>query len=177
MAAKGAQLPGAELPEGLADHLGRGLAQQPQHLPVRPLVLELQPRAGTLEGPIEGTSCRPIRRTQEAGWLVLTCLTERFREPDAYRDRDVVSGYRFRGRVELATGAVAEETVFPLASWMATRTAGIVLPALVATGAWVKVSLRKRWFWSNACVTDGSRIHVTCRMAAASGVCTTNVWP
>jgi hypothetical protein len=64
-------------------------------------------RAGTLEGPIEGTSCRPIRRTQEAGWLVLTCLTERFREPDAYRDRDVVSGYRFRGRVELATGAVA----------------------------------------------------------------------
>jgi hypothetical protein len=64
-------------------------------------------RAGTLDGPIGRTSCRPVRRTQEAGWLVLTCLAERFRETDAYRDRDIVSGYRFRARVELATGAVA----------------------------------------------------------------------
>ena len=31
-------------------------------------------RAGILEGTIERTSCRPVRRTQEAGWLVLTCL-------------------------------------------------------------------------------------------------------
>jgi hypothetical protein len=64
-------------------------------------------RAGTLDGPIEQTSCRPLRRSQDAGSLVLTCLAEQFREADAYRDRDVVSGYRFRARVDLATGAVA----------------------------------------------------------------------
>jgi hypothetical protein len=64
-------------------------------------------RAGALDGPIEGTSCRPVRRTQEAGSLVVTCLAEQFREERAYRDRDVVSGYRFRARVDLATGAVA----------------------------------------------------------------------
>jgi hypothetical protein len=64
-------------------------------------------RAGTLEGPIERTSCRPVRRSQEAGSLVLTCLAEQFREGDAYLDRDVVSGYRFRARVKLSTGAVA----------------------------------------------------------------------
>lgn len=64
-------------------------------------------RAGTLEGPIGRTSCRPIRRTQEAGSLVLTCLAEQFREGDAYLDRDVVSGYRFRARFIYATGAVA----------------------------------------------------------------------
>jgi hypothetical protein len=64
-------------------------------------------RAGTLDGPVEQTSCRPVRRSQEAGWLVLTCLAEQFREADAYGDRDVVSGYRFRARVDLATGAVA----------------------------------------------------------------------
>jgi hypothetical protein len=63
--------------------------------------------AGTLDGPIEQTSCRPVRRTQEAGSLVFTCLAEQFREADAYRDRDVVSGYRFRARVKLATGATA----------------------------------------------------------------------
>jgi hypothetical protein len=61
-------------------------------------------RSGTLEGPVEGTSCRPVSRTQEAGWLVVTCLAERFREADAYRERDIVSGYRFRARVNLATG-------------------------------------------------------------------------
>jgi hypothetical protein len=64
-------------------------------------------RAGTLEGPIERTSCRAVRNTQEPGFLVLTCLAEQFRKEDAYRDRDVVSGYRFRARVDLATGAVA----------------------------------------------------------------------
>jgi hypothetical protein len=63
--------------------------------------------AGTLEGPIERTSCRPVRRTQEAGSLVLTCLAEQFRETGAYLGRDVVSGYRFRARVIYATGAVA----------------------------------------------------------------------
>jgi hypothetical protein len=63
--------------------------------------------AGTLDGPVERTSCRPVRRTQEAGALVLTCLAEQFRHPGAYLDRDVVSGYRFRARVIYATGAVA----------------------------------------------------------------------
>jgi hypothetical protein len=64
-------------------------------------------RAGTLEGPIERTSCRPVRRSQEAGALVLTCLAQQFREGSAYLDRDIVSGYRFRARVIYATGAVA----------------------------------------------------------------------
>jgi hypothetical protein len=64
-------------------------------------------REGTLDGPIEQTSCRTLRRTQERGWLVFTCLAEQFRETDAYRDRDIISGYRFRARVNLATGAVA----------------------------------------------------------------------
>jgi hypothetical protein len=64
-------------------------------------------QAGTLDGPIERTSCRPIQRSQEEGALVLTCLAEEFREADAYRDRDIVSGYRFRARVIYATGAVA----------------------------------------------------------------------
>jgi hypothetical protein len=64
-------------------------------------------RAGSLGGPIEGTSCRPVRHTQEAGALVLTCLAEHFREEGAYLERDIVGGYRFRARVDLATGAVA----------------------------------------------------------------------
>jgi hypothetical protein len=64
-------------------------------------------RAGTLKGPIGRTSCRSVRRTQEAGALVLTCLAEEFREVHAYRNRDIVSGYRFRARVIYATGAVA----------------------------------------------------------------------
>jgi hypothetical protein len=64
-------------------------------------------RAGTLKGPIGRTSCRPVRRPQEAGSLVLSCLAEQFREAGAYRDRDIVSGYRFRARVIYATGQVA----------------------------------------------------------------------
>jgi hypothetical protein len=63
-------------------------------------------RAGTLEGPVDGTSCRPLRRSDgdplHAGF---TCLVERGRRREAYRDRDIVLGYRFRARVELASGA------------------------------------------------------------------------
>ena len=43
-------------------------------------------------------------------------------------------------KVEDLTGS-AEVTVFPLASWMATRTAGVIgLPALVVTGTCAKAS-------------------------------------
>lgn len=64
-------------------------------------------RAGTLEGPIEGTTCRPVRQRQKAGAVVLTCLAEQFREGHAYRGRDLLSGYRFRARVIYSSGAVA----------------------------------------------------------------------
>ncbi len=62
-------------------------------------------RAGTLEGPVSETSCRPLRRSDgdplHAGF---TCLAERGRRGEAYRGRDIVLGYRFRARVKLATG-------------------------------------------------------------------------
>jgi hypothetical protein len=63
-------------------------------------------RAGALNGPIDDTSCRPLRRGDgdplHAGF---TCLVERGRRGDAYRGRDIVLGYRFRARVELASGS------------------------------------------------------------------------
>ena len=62
--------------------------------------------AGTLDGPIAGVSCRPLRRSDgdplHAGF---TCLVERGRRGEAYRGRDIVLGYRFRAQVELASGA------------------------------------------------------------------------
>jgi hypothetical protein len=62
--------------------------------------------AGTLDGPVGDTSCRPLRRSDgdplHAGF---TCLVERGRRGEAYRGRDIVLGYRFRARVELASGA------------------------------------------------------------------------
>jgi hypothetical protein len=62
--------------------------------------------AGTLEGPVGGTSCRPLRRRDgdplHAGF---TCLVERGRREGAYRGRDIVLGYRFRARVELGSGS------------------------------------------------------------------------
>ena len=52
---------------------------------------------------------------------------------------------------------MAEVTVFPLASWMATRTAGIGLPALVVTGACVKASCVASPAWAVAVNgTDGT---------------------
>jgi hypothetical protein len=63
-------------------------------------------RAGTLDGPVGDTSCRPLRRRDgdplHAGF---TCLVERGRREGAYRGRDIVLGYRFRARVELRSGA------------------------------------------------------------------------
>jgi hypothetical protein len=62
--------------------------------------------AGTLDGPVGDTSCRPLRREDgdpvHAGF---TCLVERGRREAAYRGRDIVLGYRFRARVELESGA------------------------------------------------------------------------
>jgi hypothetical protein len=63
-------------------------------------------RAGALDGPVAGTSCRPLRRSDgDPGHAGFTCLVERGRRGDAYRGRDIVLGYRFRARVELASGA------------------------------------------------------------------------
>jgi hypothetical protein len=62
--------------------------------------------SGTLDGPVGHTSCRPVRRRDgDPAHAVYTCLVERARRGGAYRDRDIVIGYRFRARVELATGA------------------------------------------------------------------------
>jgi hypothetical protein len=64
--------------------------------------------AGDLDGPIGATTCEPIaHRSRQPGFLVVTCLAARGTHQGVYRDRALVSGYRFRARVELATGAVA----------------------------------------------------------------------
>jgi hypothetical protein len=64
--------------------------------------------AGKLEGPIAATTCRPVLGRQPgAGALVLTCLVQRGEQVGIYRGRALVRGYRFRGRVNLATGAAA----------------------------------------------------------------------
>ena len=41
----------------------------------------------------------------------------------------------------------------------------------------VKLKVARRWFMSNACVTEPSRISVTLLMLAASAVCTEKCWP
>jgi hypothetical protein len=65
---------------------------------------ERRVRDGRLEGPVGPTSCRPIRPQREPGTIAFTCLAERGGERGAYRDRALVSGYRFRGRADRATG-------------------------------------------------------------------------
>jgi hypothetical protein len=60
--------------------------------------------AGTLEGPIGNTACERITRTgEDPRYATFTCLVERG-ERGTYRGRDLLLGYRFRGRVELASG-------------------------------------------------------------------------
>jgi hypothetical protein len=60
--------------------------------------------AGTLDGPIRAAACERIRRTgEDPRYATFTCLVERG-ERGTYRGRDLLLGYRFRGRVELATG-------------------------------------------------------------------------
>jgi hypothetical protein len=64
--------------------------------------------AGDLNGPIGATSCEPVhRQPRRAVFVVVTCLAERGTQRGVYRGRALVSGFRFRARVELATGAVA----------------------------------------------------------------------
>jgi hypothetical protein len=61
--------------------------------------------AGTLEGPVGNTTCERIERTgEDPRYASFTCLVERGGR-GTYRGRDLVLGYRFRGRVELASGS------------------------------------------------------------------------
>jgi hypothetical protein len=64
-------------------------------------------REGTLEGPIGNTECKRIERAGEnQRYATFTCLVERSGR-GTYRERDLVFGYRFRGRVELKSGSAA----------------------------------------------------------------------
>ncbi len=64
-------------------------------------------RDGTLEGPIGNTECERIERTgEDPRYATFTCLVERGGR-GTYRGRDLLLGYRFRGRVELASGRAA----------------------------------------------------------------------
>lgn len=60
--------------------------------------------AGTLDGPIGNTACERITRTgEDPRYATFTCLVEHGGR-GTYRGRDLLLGYRFRGRVELASG-------------------------------------------------------------------------
>ena len=64
-------------------------------------------REGTLDGPIGNTECERIERTGEnPRFATFTCLVERGRR-GTYQGRDLLLGYRFRGRVELKSGSAA----------------------------------------------------------------------
>jgi hypothetical protein len=64
-------------------------------------------RVGTLEGPIGNTACERISRTgEDPRYATFACLVERGAR-GTYRGRDLLLGYRFRGRVELASGRAA----------------------------------------------------------------------
>jgi hypothetical protein len=64
-------------------------------------------REGTLEGPIGNTECERIERTgEDPRYATFTCLVERGGR-GTYRGRDLLLGYRFRGRVELKSGSAA----------------------------------------------------------------------
>jgi hypothetical protein len=64
-------------------------------------------RDGTLDGPIGNTECERIERTGEnPRFATFTCLVERGGR-GTYQGRDVLLGYRFRGRVELKSGSAA----------------------------------------------------------------------
>jgi hypothetical protein len=63
--------------------------------------------SGELEGPVGPTTCRPVRPQPSPAAIVYTCVAERGNEKGAYLDRNLVSGYRFKGRVVRATGAAA----------------------------------------------------------------------
>jgi hypothetical protein len=68
---------------------------------------ERRVRAGDLDGPAGATVCRLVEGRQTPGTTVFTCLARQGRSTGVYRDRQLVSGYRFRARVINRTGAVA----------------------------------------------------------------------
>ncbi len=64
-------------------------------------------RRGDLEGPLGPTTCEPVQRTDvDPRAPVYTCLVEQGIRGE-YQGRALVSGYRFRGRVELSSGQAA----------------------------------------------------------------------
>ena len=64
-------------------------------------------REGTLDGPIGNTECERIKRTgEDPRYATFTCLVERGGR-GTYQGRDLLLGYRFRGRVELKSGSAA----------------------------------------------------------------------
>jgi hypothetical protein len=64
-------------------------------------------REGTIDGPIGNTECERIERSgEDPRFATFTCLVERGGR-GTYRGRDLLLGYRFRGRVELKSGSAA----------------------------------------------------------------------
>jgi hypothetical protein len=64
-------------------------------------------REGTLDGPIGNTECERIERIgEDPRYATFTCLVERAGR-GTYRGRDLLLGYRFRGRVEVKSGSAA----------------------------------------------------------------------
>jgi hypothetical protein len=64
-------------------------------------------REGTLEGPIGRTECERITRTgEDPRFATFTCLVESGGRGTS-QGRDLLLGYRFRGRVELKSGSAA----------------------------------------------------------------------
>jgi hypothetical protein len=66
---------------------------------------ERRVESGELTGPLRRTTCEPIHRTgEDPAFASFTCLAE-IGSGGVYQGRPLVSGYRFRGRVEKETGA------------------------------------------------------------------------
>jgi hypothetical protein len=62
---------------------------------------------GDLKGPLGDTTCEPVRRSDvDPRAPVFSCLVEKGIRGE-YQGRDLVSGYRFRGRVKIAGGQAA----------------------------------------------------------------------
>ncbi len=62
---------------------------------------------GDLKGPLGVTTCEPVRRSDvDPRAPVFSCLVEKGIRGE-YQGRDLVSGYRFRGRVKIASGQAA----------------------------------------------------------------------
>jgi hypothetical protein len=62
--------------------------------------------AGDLDGPLGPTACRAVRRAGERDATVFTCLVEQH-ERAPFGEREIVQGYRFRGRVVHASRRAA----------------------------------------------------------------------